>query len=441
MSPNRMNLRLSVGLLILLIGWPAVAQDMKDLKFFAPADTSTYGSGQKPKEGYFFSFEGLSWYISPAKETLVGAAGTREVWFGPAFAPNLADPNNPAAGTWLQTARQSSTLDTGFLDTSSTSGNRIEFGRIVDRKGWYFSTYRLNSLNHRHAASNVDMVFIDPDTIPVDPITGEFRRVLQGPVGEGPDPTAPPPANPGDPVATIPYILDVPVTFKDVLTRNSVDTWSVELMLLGRSRPFHFGANLEWFAGVRYMEFDEVFSVAATGDIVAAVPPAVGIISALANSNWDTEAENHVIGPQFGIRWWHQRKRWTFSTEGRFMVGFNSQNLRQKGLLGDQLTPPIDPTTDLFQPALLGPTYFNYAEHPTEWTPVIELRAELKYQVTRAITLKVGWTGIWMDNIARASDLINYQVNSAGDMMGLLPQNNRDDVFTHGLTIGFDVNR
>ncbi len=429
MSPNRTSLRLIAGLLVLLVGWPAIAQDMKDLKFFAPADISTYGTGQKPKEGYFFSFEGLSWYISPAKRTLVGAPGTREVWFGPAFDPNPGDPNNPAAGTWLQSTLQSSTLDTGFLDTDLTSGNRVEFGRVVDRKGWYFSTYRLKSLNHRHGSSNVDMVFIDPDTTPVDPVTGEFRRVLQGPVGSNVDPD--------DPDNDIPYILDLPVTFNDVLVRNSVDTWSVELMLLYRTRPFHFGANLEWFAGMRYMEFDEVFSVAATGDI----DNVQGITSALAHSNWDTEAENHVVGPQLGLRWWHQRKRWTFSTEGRFMFGYNAQNLRQQGVLGDQLTPPIDPDTDLFQPALMGPTYFNHAEHPNEWTPLIEVRAELKYQVTRAITLKAGWTGIWMDNIARASGLINYQVNSAGDMMGLLPQNNRDDVFTHGLTIGFEVNR
>jgi hypothetical protein len=46
---------------------------------------------------------------------------------------------------------------------------------------------------------------------------------------------------------------------------------------------------------------------------------------------------------------------------------------------------------------------FNSADCDDEFSNTAELRLELKYQVTGAIFLKVGYTAIWIDHIARAA--------------------------------------
>ena len=75
--------------------------------------------------------------------------------------------------------------------------------------------------------------------------------------------------------------------------------------------------------------------------------------------------------------------RWMFNTEGRFFGGMNYQNIHQFGVIGSNLTPP----GGLFQPLTLGPVAFSHAEFMREFTPGIELRLELRYQMTRSISL------------------------------------------------------
>ncbi|NLF09450.1 MAG: hypothetical protein GX594_15935, partial [Pirellulaceae bacterium] len=57
--------------------------------------------------------------------------------------------------------------------------------------------------------------------------------------------------------------------------------------------------------------------------------------------------------------------------------------------------------------------------------------------ITRSISFHAGWSGMWVDGVARATSIIDYTVPA----MGFDLANNREDVFLNGLTIGFDVNR
>lgn len=402
---DRTGSRLAAGLLVLWMAVPAAAQDLRGVKLFAPAELSPYGSGPQPKEGYFFVFEGLDWSIQSPEKTTIGFPNlTRNVFYGPLVTDMVV---------------QGNTLDTGTFRDEFTTGNRIEVGRIVDCNGWFLSTYRLNRQTQDITSSAVDMVFFDPEFGP------QGTKLLEGVVGQD--------AQGND------VIRDLPLTFDDVFIRNTVETWSIELNCVQRWRPFHHGGVLEWFAGVRYMEFDDTFDVDARaraeeeddddddGDGPRQVPPI------LADSLWDTEAENHIVGPQVGVRLFKKRGRWMISSEGRFLAGFNSQNLRQRGTLGTELDPP----GALFQPRLMNTTSFNHAEHLREWSPAVELRAEIRYQLTRAISFRAGWTGLYVDGIARASNIINYEVPD----MGLLPRHNRQSLFMHGWAIGVDVNR
>ena len=445
MSPNRMSLRLSVGLLVLLVGWPAVAQDMKDLKLFAPADVSAYGSGPKPKEGYFFAFDVLHWSISAPDTVPVGFPDlSRNVFYSSSVE-----------------AVQYNSVNTGALGANFTGGNRIELGRITDRQGWLLSTYRLKSQRQTSTNNNADVVFQD-----INQETGDGYGHLEGYVADmiGYDGDQPFYANL--------MLADLPVSFDELQFENRVDHWSVELMYLLRARPLHGGGIIELFAGVRYLEFDGTFSVNARGtedpDIAsvanarfawdgAEASSVIGVGTLLADSHWSAEADNHIIGPQIGARWYKKRRRWTLSAEGRLFAGFNSQNIRTRGVLGTELDqpPPFewevvipeDPNDPVlgtpiypFTPILREPYNFDHSEYVAQWSPGAELRVDFIYQLTRSVSFKVGWQGFWMDGIARASSMLDYTISDAS-VMGINSANNNQDVFTHGLSIGFNVNR
>jgi hypothetical protein len=365
MTPNRRSLLLGLGLLVMLIGAPAIADEgVGGMQLFAPADISPYGRGPQPNEGYFFVFDGLYWSITPPKAVTVG------IPFDP------ADPDSFRGGNH-------SSLDTGMFNADFNPGQRIEFGRVVGHHGWMFSTYRVNEQTQDPLpAFTVPVMFHDP------------LNLLQiGPL----------------PVQSI---------YGTVTMRNWMVTWGAEADYIYRMHAFHKGTVCEWMFGARYLEFNEEFNVDAVGGI-------------LDDSFWYTSVENHIVGPQLGVRLFHKgASRFMFNTEGRFFAGYNSQNFKQTALLGGKLN-------DVAAPLLWRGAYSSAHEFKGEWTPGIEVRLEMRYQMTRALSIRAGWTGMWLDGIARANNSVNYEVPA----MGLLTADNRQSLFMHGLTLGVDINR
>ena len=138
------------------------------------------------------------------------------------------------------------------------------------------------------------------------------------------------------------------------------------------------------------------------------------------------------------------------------MAGLNCQNLSQTVDMGPNLNPgpkTVVTTTSTtttysyvyqpFQPVTMSHATATYVDYERVWSPAFELRVEGRYQITRAISFHAGWTGFWVDNVARANNIVTYQVGtSAGEEpMGIDPTGNRQSLFINGLTIGFDVNR
>jgi hypothetical protein len=474
---------LVVGVLILLSALPAHAQRWPDVQLFAPADVSPYGSGIRPPEGYFFSFDYLRWSISSPETSPIGFPGlTRNVWYGPADDDMVV---------------QTNTHDTSPLEAVWKHGQRIEFGHIQDRRGWLFSTYRLNRQTQNVTLSEVDVVMVDPEFGPRGTV------LLEGIVGVEPDPDWVDPGD-GSTAPLVNVIRNLPLTFDNLLLRNEVETWSVELMYVHRFRQRRHRGYFEMFLGPRYLEFDELFRVTdpdrgisgetgddddttgddddttgddddttgddddTTGDDDDDTTAAVGdgplgqaetgfptfyIPPILDYSTWSTTAENRIVGGQIGARWVRQSGRWILEAQGRYMAGLNVQNIGQTGVLGDQLKfesveadgddddDDDDAAADGDQtgfgvPRLMRATSFTHEDTLHEFSNVVELRAQLRYQFTRAVSLGAGWTGIWMDGIARPSSMINYEVPD----MGLRTEFNRQDVFTHGFNFNITVN-
>jgi len=112
------------------------------------------------------------------------------------------------------------------------------------------------------------------------------------------------------------------------------------------------------------------------------------------------------------------------NAEGRFTAGFNSQNVHLYFF-------PTGAPYDYMQG--------HYAAYQNEWAPLVELRLELRYLITKAINLRVGWSGMWMDGLARAPSL-NY-LFLPNPPLAIDMTNNREDALVHGLTFGIEINR
>ncbi len=404
----------TMGLLLLVLAAPALGQGPGGMQIFAPADVSTYGGAQKPNEGYFFQLHGLYWSITPPEVHPIGYPGTRTVYYG-------IHPTGPM-DTESDARIQSNTLDNSVFENVFRAGNRIEFGRIENRNGWLVSVFQLRDEIQNYRAPAADMVFNDP-------AFGPFGdRLLFGNVNN--DDSTDPPYSP-------PVYRDLPVTLYDVLLEKKIDTWGVEASYLHRFLTRRAGGTLELFLGARYFEFNEHFFV-HTGDS----PGGLTVPSFLGGSYWETDAENHIVGPQIGLRWFKKRGRWMISTEGRFLAGLNCQNFHQRVDMGPNLDPGPKTTSagqyyEPFEPKTMAHTTATHNAYEREWSPVFELRVEARYQITRSLSFHAGWSGMWLDGIARATNVIDYTVPA----MGFNLAHNQEDVFLNGLVIGFDVNR
>ena len=175
-----------------------------------------------------------------------------------------------------------------------------------------------------------------------------------------------------------------------------------------RTHQHFLGGTTEWLLGGRYLQFNDKFF--AIGGLwfgnSTTVPP-----TDVSTTFWNTDVKNTIGGPELGMRWYRPMGRFAISAEGRFTAGINTETIHQDSIIGMGLGP--DPTATT-RPGQLTETSYNHSANFTEFTPIVELRVEGHMQLTRMISLKVGWTGMWMDNVARASEMIDYTAADDG---------------------------
>jgi hypothetical protein len=377
---------------------------------------------------------------------------------------------------------QTNSIDTGFIGTRLHNGARYEVGMLVDDLGWLVSGFITQSNTQEHVGTNVGMSFFSPLTNGVGAL--ESFVDATGPLGvpDGIDddlngnnifgrfgedigtPNAnPPPAfiPPLDGIPDIPAPVDfgdlafLPVYFDHVRVKSSTRAWGIEISGLRRVYQFARAGNWEFIGGVRYLRFRDEFFVDARGKILDPGTAQERILGVLADSRWDTDADNNLVGPQIGIRFSNSRGRFTLTAEARFMAAGNFQSVRMRGYIAN---PPIDengssppanaspvpiqptPTspTLIGRPINLFPEAFNYTMHATEFSPAAEMRVEAGYRIFESVTLEAGFTYFFADNIARSANMIDYTLPA----MGILTGNNRDnDLGLFGYNLGISLSR
>lgn len=385
-------------------------QDLQDMQPFAPADTDNYDGAPGPHQGFFFSYDGLVWAIKSPPSSTIGVA--------PSNPGRLVFYNNDATYD-----RQFSNVDTSPLRTQYKYGNRFDYGYMDRDHGIYGSYFGLQNLHQSFTASRADMVFNDP-------VYGEFgERRLQGlvthvatvPLNAFPDQPNPPY------LANSTNVLrNLPVTFNWLEVQNHTSVWGTELLYVRRFRQCSHWCGcgrMELFVGARYFDLEDNFLVNGYGGI-------------LDRSYWNTEANNRIVGPELGGRMWWTKGRWTLETDGRFTAGFNRQDLRQQGVLGEALTRS---TTGLNNglPYAFTATGFTNHVYNDEFSPIVEARLTLKYEITRNVAFRVGGTFMWVDGIARAANINEYTMPS----MGIDTSATHENVWLAGANFGVEINR
>jgi hypothetical protein len=397
-----------------------------EFDWFAPSETSAYGKGPKPNIGYFFSYERVFWSLSKPESAEIGSPTATGV--GVSF-PNgvIFNPEIPIDVQGIPTIF-TNTVDTAYFTANGAWGNRWELGYMdTDDYGWLVSVLDHVSQSQYKEHQSAILNFNDPGNL------------LEGTDGEviidGVFPSTSQVITQGK----------IPIRFDRLQVQNIARLNGVEVDRLYRARQLHSGTWFELMYGVRWLQLQDTYTVqglnAFNSLVTTPISPslegaAFQYFNPLSDSRWMTRVQNNMVGPQIGFRLWRQRQKWLTSLEARFMAAANFQNVHQTTSLGTNVLPNIGTTP--FYPLIFQGLGASSSEFDTTFSPVGELRVNVAYQATRSVGLKVGYTGMVMGGISRASNRVDY---SGPELISILPGNNQQIFFANGINFGVELNR
>ncbi len=303
MLSNRFCFGLAAFLLAATAGIQAYAQDheLEGMAIAQPADVRPYDNWAEPRNGLFFTFDGIYWHISnPAKTSIGDPTLTPTVFVGPGIGQSFVETNS--------------------LDTPNESvwkwGNRMELGYVEGHNGFIVTSLSTESQTMEESAANAYVVFNDPA---FGPIGSHFLDTVLAFV-------------PGTNIAAA--IGETPINFTSIYVQSKSRLQGVEALYTYRMDELHLGGQLEFMCGGRYFELKDQFWVNASG-------------GNLTDSFWNTKSHNEIGGPEIGARFYQPWGRFAISAETRFTAGINAQSLAQDGLLGAHCICPYRPRRSL----------------------------------------------------------------------------------------------
>ncbi len=503
-------------------------QDFYDFQLFAPPDMQDYEIYPEPSEGFFFNYDRLYWGISVPKT--VGTAETRLGGYlipvQPISPQTIVQLNNdmiaagqPASGLFIfGTDVLSLDLNTSWLRTDMTWGNRYEGGWIYDNRGIllsYFDTgeqpQSFQTINE-FAASSPTQTFTQSGQTPEGGgLVGGGNALNSTTIVS----TSPPPDH---------LIAQKMVQMNTTRIQSAAVTSLIRREIGGRGSR----SNVKFSLGPRFVQFEDRYNIAyesnqyafntagygggttaggttaggtttggttaggttggttggfttgtatagatggattggatagATGGTTGGVTGTINGDTALAETSssagdffaisgvdtltgkgrgsplqtgaWESYTTNNMVGPEFAILMESQKGRWTFTSQLKFTPAFNWQNSLFRGANFPE-SLGADYIRSTFQTAntssnqgfndtpvtVSGPPLFlqlygvgqsnttNSAEHEFVFSPIGEWRFSTQFRVSQAISLNLGYTGMWMAGITRASSNTGYR--------------------------------
>ncbi|MCA9232553.1 MAG: BBP7 family outer membrane beta-barrel protein [Planctomycetales bacterium] len=416
-----------------------------DAEWFSPVDFDFDNRPIRKSSGYFFRYDKLSWAATGERTTI----GDPNVVVLSEIIYRNAEifPDGEPVPQYV--------INNGLQDVAPYTtfgwGNRYEFGHQNKGNGWMIGIIEgLDNAQENVYASgpqtsgfgSIHINFVTPP----DYLRG-FRdyfsngdnspgTVINGPGGPG---SGTPDDLDGDlneavnvlvdaedePIAIITDFDDSSlfnVRFNFLRVRNTLETDAIEIMKTHQLDNRHkmqkrYGNFAEFAYGVRFLRMRDEFGFNGTSDLFKGLNT-VGMV-----------AVNQIVGPQIRGRWSTQRGRWNVDIDGRFVFGYNIQDFDQFGTWGEGML-----TGEPNAPEVAQPTTFANGRREDDFSPLVEMRVESSYQITSSIALRLGYTAMFIDNISRASQLVQYRLPDWG-----IGEGGQQDIFLNGVNVGFDL--
>ena len=271
-----------------------------DYDWFAPYYCDC-PDGPQENEGLFFTYERLSWNALSAPRYPIGEGGLQIasstfIYNDPGVYPGAFQPP-PATPV-------SNAIDVAQPDSTWGWGNRFEFGYMVDDAGWNVSW--LENVNTAERANTGGSPVYGVDDVNRAVYNGSVAVMFQVPFGllygtvdtdgdgAADDVDSDGSLIPGLPsdFGDAPYgdlVMFVP-SFDTLTVDHRTRADGVEVMrTLRRDDFFVPDTVVDFLYGLRFLRFDSEMRALGTGGF-------------LADSNWHSEVENKIFGPQVALR-------------------------------------------------------------------------------------------------------------------------------------------
>jgi hypothetical protein len=150
--------------------------------------------------------------------------------------------------------------------------------------------------------------------------------------------------------------------------------------------------------------------------------------SIIGDSYWAADVENQVIGPKAGLVWRNRRGPWSLDLQSSILLGFNSGQVdRSSGVGTDHIIPGA-----LNRLLYMTATYSSHTDERQMFTPVGELRAQSRFRLTDALSLRTTWSSLVVGNL----------LNENGEVHWALPDTTivveNDNMLIHQLYCGLE---
>ncbi len=332
------------------------------------------------------------------------------MWWGkgravPALATGGPDGVLPGAGTLF---------GDGNVGTHMAAGARTDFGLWLDQ-------YETIGVGAKFWGLHGDRTSFSADTSTVGVIGRPFNNVLL----------------PGEDAVLVssPGLLSGSL---NIATSSSI--MGAEAYLRSSLMAGH-GYNIDLLGGYQFLRLDDDIAIRSTSVVenISVGAPVGTVINVLDSF----DAKNEFHGGEFGVVGEFRHGRMTVTALGKTAVGNMRQSVRIDGRQTNTTpsgTPSTTPGGLLALPTNMG----AYSRNETVWIPEIGLNAS--YEVRSWLRLSIGYSAIWISDVAFSGDQIDTNVNPSQLSGGLLigpPQPafsfQSTDYWLHGMNLGATI--
>ena len=149
--------------------------------------------------------------------------------------------------------------------------------------------------------------------------------------------------------------------------------------------------------------------------------------SIIGDSYWAADVENQIFGPKAGLVWRNRRGPWSFDLQSSILLGFNSGQVDESSQVGTDSVPGA-----LNRLLYMRPTYSSHTDERQLFSPVGELRAQSRFRLTDALSLRTTWSSLIVGNL----------LNENGEVHFALPETTfvveNDNMLIHQLYCGLE---